>query len=92
MFHLVNSVSCASSYVINPILFFNLNHVNIFVGIFIKCHFTVDIIFRFCALTIAAFIISATIFCIVIISFLNFMFFNSLFNFFVFSFRLYDEA
>ena len=46
MFHLVNSVSCASSYVINPILFFDLNSVNIFFKVFIKCHSTVHIIIK----------------------------------------------
>ena len=52
----------------------------------------VHIIFRFAALIIATFVISATIFCFVVISFFNCMFDNLLFNFFVFSFRLNDEA
>ena len=84
MFHLVNSVSCASSYVIDPILFFDLNRVNIFIRVFIKCQSTVHIIFRFCALTISAFIISATIFCLVSNSFLIFVLNNLLFNFCLF--------
>ena len=92
MFHLVNSFSCASSYVINPIFFFDLNRVNIFFRVFIKCHSTVQIIFRFCALTISAFIVSASIFSLVSNSFLIFMLHNMFFNFFVFSFRLDDEA
>ena len=82
MFHLVNSFSCASSYVINPIFFFDLNRVNIFFRVFIKCHSTVQIIFRFCALTISAFIVSASIFCLVSNSFLIFMLHNMFFQFF----------
>ena len=81
MFHLVNCISCASSYVVNPILFFDLNRVNIFIRVFIKCHSTVHIIFRFCALTIVAFVISAANFGDVNISLFFFGLNILLFNF-----------
>ena len=66
MIHPVDSVSCASSYVVEPVFFFNLSRVDVFFRVFVECHSAVHIIFRFGALTIAAFIISATIFGLVI--------------------------
>ena len=93
MIHPVDSVSCASSYVVEPVFFFNLSRVNVFFRVFIECHSAVHIIFRFGALVFAAFVISATVFSFVIIFFFNRVlddFFS--FNFFVFSFRLNDEA
>ena len=86
-FHLVQCVSCASLYVFDPVFFFfNLNCIYFFIRVFFKCHFAVHIIFRLRALTIVAFVISATTFGDVNI-FLFFFGLNIfLFNFFVFSF------
>ena len=37
MIHPVDSVSCASSYVVEPVFFFNLSRVNVFFRVFIEC-------------------------------------------------------
>ena len=83
-FHLVQCVNSASLYVFGPVFLFNLNCIHFLIRVFFKCHFTVHIIFRLCALTIVAFVISATYFGDVNIS-LFFCGLNILlFNFFVF--------
>ena len=92
VFHLVDCVSCASSYIVEPVFFFNLSRVDVFFWVFIEWCSAVHVIFRFGALVIAAFVINATVFSFVVISFFNRVLDNLFFNFFVFSFRLNDEA
>ena len=97
-FHFIFCVSCSSyeplhvpscpmrqlcfSYVFDPVFFFNLNCIHFFIRVFFKCHFTIHVIFRLCALTIVAFVISATNFGDVNISLFFFGLNILLFNFF----------
>ena len=68
------------------------NCIHFLIRVFFKCHFTVHIIFRLCALTIVASIISATNFGVVNNTFFFFGLNILLFHFFVFSFSLDNES